>query len=414
MPAAPAPPLPRVRCFGVAGDPPLTGIRVLDVATLFAGPMAATLLADFGADVVKVEHPDGDPLRTHGSQKDGHGLWWKMLSRNKWTVTIDLSVPDGQQLLRGLASQADVLVENFRPGVMEGWGLGYEALSDGNPGLVMLRTTGFGQFGPYAGRRGFGTLAESMSGFAALTGEPDGPPTLPPGALADGIAGITGAYAVMLALYHRDARGGQGQVIDLAIIEPILTVLGAQPTAYEQLGVVANRTGNRSPNTAPRNTYRARDGRWVAISASTTPVAERVLRLVGRPDLVARPWFASSVARAEHGDELDAAVAAWIAERDSEEVMRRFEEAGTAIAPVNDASDVLDDPQYRALGTMVSLDDEDLGPLRIQNVLFRMLETPGSVQFAGRRLGQDTRRVLAERLGLSDARLDELAARRVI
>ncbi|HSR25463.1 MAG TPA: CoA transferase [Candidatus Eisenbacteria bacterium] len=398
----------------MAADAPLTGIRVLDVSTLFAGPMAATLLADFGADVVKVEHPRGDPLRTHGRLKDGHGLWWKMLARNKWTVTIDLSVLDGRELLRGLAREADVLIENFRPGVMERWGLGYEALSDGNPGLVMLRTTGFGQFGPYADRRGFGTLAESMSGFAALTGEPDGPPILPPAALADGIAGITGAYAVMLALYHRDARGGRGQVIDLAIIEPILTVLGAQPTTYDQLGVVATRTGNRSPNTAPRNTYRTRDGRWVAVSASTTPVAERVLRLVGRPDLVAEPWFASGVARAEHGDELDRAVASWIASRDFDEVMRRFEEAGAAVAPIHDARDVLEDPQYRALGSMVTLDDEDLGRLRIQNVLFRMLATPGSVRFAGRRLGQDTRRILGERLGLSESRLDELAARGVI
>jgi crotonobetainyl-CoA:carnitine CoA-transferase CaiB-like acyl-CoA transferase len=398
----------------VAAEAPLTGIRVLDVATLFAGPMAATLMADFGADVVKVEHPGGDPLRTHGQVKDGHGLWWKMLARNKWTVTIDLSVPDGQELLHGLAREADVLVENFRPGVLERWGLGYEALSAANPGLVMLRTTGFGQVGPYAGRRGFGTLAESMSGFAALTGEPDGPPTLPPGALADGIAGITGAYAVMLALYHRDARGGRGQVIDLAIIEPILTVLGAQPTAYDQLGVVAARTGNRSPNSAPRNTYRTRDGRWVAVSASTTPVAERVLRLVGRPDVVEEPWFASSVSRAEHGDELDPAVASWIAERDLDEVVRGFEEAGAAIAPIYDARDVLEDPQYRALGSFVSLDDEDLGPLRIQNVLFRMLETPGRVRFAGRRVGQDTRRILGERLGLSEARLEDLASKGVI
>ena len=202
----------------MVAEAPLTGIRVLDVATLFAGPMAATLLADFGADVVKVEHPGGDPLRTHGHVKHGHGLWWKLFGRNKWTVTIDLSTGEGQELLRGLAAQADVLVENFRPGVMERWGLGYDRLSVGNPGLVMLRATGFGQFGPYAGRRGFGTLAESMSGFAALTGEPDAPPTLPPFGLADGIAGISGAYAVMLALYQRDARGGRGQVIDLAII----------------------------------------------------------------------------------------------------------------------------------------------------------------------------------------------------
>jgi len=398
----------------VVASGPLTGIRVLDVATLFAGPTAATLLGDFGADVVKVEHPGGDPLRTHGHVKDGHGLWWKVLGRNKWTVTIDLSTPDGQDLLRGLAAQADVLIENFRPGVLERWNLGYEALAEGNPGLVMLRTTGFGQFGPYAERRGFGTLAESMSGFAALTGEPGGPPTLPPFGLADGIAGITGAYAVMLALYQRDARGGRGQVIDLAIIEPIMTVVGAQPTVYDQLGLLLPRTGNRSTNNAPRNTYLTRDGRWVAISTSTTPIAARVMRLVGRPDVVDEPWFDSGIARAEHGDELDQAVAAWIGERDFSEVMARFEEAGAAIAPVYDASHVLEDPQFRALDSIVTLDDEDLGPLRIQNVLFRMLDTPGAVRFAGRRLGQDTRRVLAERLGLSELRLDELAAKGVI
>jgi crotonobetainyl-CoA:carnitine CoA-transferase CaiB-like acyl-CoA transferase len=398
----------------VVAQGPLTGIRVLDVATLFAGPTAATLLGDFGADVVKIEHPAGDPLRTHGHVKDGHGLWWKMLGRNKWTVTLDLSTPDGQELLRGLARQADVLIENFRPGVMERWGLGHDALSDGNPGLVMLRMTGFGQFGPYANRRGFGTLAESMSGFAALTGEPDGPPTLPPFGLADGIAGITGAYAVMLALYQRDARGGRGQVVDLAIIEPIMSVVGAQPTVYDQLGLILPRTGNRSTNNAPRNTYLTRDGRWVAISTSTTPVAERVMRLVGRPDVVEEPWFDSGIERAEHGDDLDSAVALWIADRDFEEVMRRFEEAGAAIAPVYDASHVLEDPQFRALASIVTLDDEDLGPLRIQNVLFRMLDTPGAVRFAGRRLGQDTRLVLAERLGLSEERLDELAAKRVI
>ena len=393
---------------------PLDGIRVLDVATLFAGPTAATLLGDFGADVVKVEHPAGDPLRTHGHARDGHGLWWKVLGRNKWTVTIDLSAPEGQELLRGLARQADVLIENFRPGVMERWGLGYEALADGNPGLVMLRMTGFGQFGPYASRRGFGTLAESMSGFAALTGEPGGPPTLPAFGLADGIAGITGAYSVMLALYQRDARGGRGQVVDLAIIEPIMSLVGAQPTIYDQLGLLLPRTGNRSTNNAPRNTYLTRDGRWVAISTSTTPIAARVMRLVGRPDVVDEPWFDSGIERAGHVDELDGAVATWIAERDFDEVMRRFEEAGAAIAPIYDARHVLEDPQFRALGSIVTLDDEDLGPLRIQNVLFRMLDTPGAVRFAGRRLGQDTRQVLGERLGLSAERLDELAAKGVI
>ncbi|MFZ0217144.1 MAG: CoA transferase, partial [Candidatus Dormiibacterota bacterium] len=213
---------------------PLRRIKVLDVATLYAGPFAATLLGDFGADVIKVEHPRGDPLRRHGYSKQGHGLWWKTLSRNKRTVTLDLSAGEGQEVLRRLVREADVLIENFRPGVMERWGLGYEALAAVNPGLVMLRTTGFGQFGPYANRAGFGTLAESMSGFAAMSGDPNGPPMLPPFGLADGIAGITGAYAVMMALYHRDVDAGRGQMIDLALIEPILAVLGPHPVYFDQ------------------------------------------------------------------------------------------------------------------------------------------------------------------------------------
>jgi crotonobetainyl-CoA:carnitine CoA-transferase CaiB-like acyl-CoA transferase len=393
---------------------PLDGIHVLDVATLFAGPIAATMLGDFGADVVKVEHPRGDPLRTHGAMKDGHGLLWKVLGRNKRAVTLDLSKPEGQELLRLLARDADVLVENFRPGVLERWGLGPEQLEAVNPRLVMLRVTGFGQFGPYASRPGFGTLAESMSGFAALTGEPDGPPTLPPFGLADGIAGISGAYAAMLALYHRDARGGRGQVVDLAIIEPILTVLGAQPTVFDQLGELQPRTGNRSGNNAPRNTYRTRDGRWVAISTSTTAIAARVMRLVGRPDVVDESWFDSGLERARNGDLLDGAVAAWIADRDFTDVMAAFEAAGAAIAPIYDARDVLEDPQYRALGSIVSVDDEDLGSLRMQNVIFRMLGTPGAVRFAGRRVGQDNGLIYGERLGLSGERLAELAAKGVI
>jgi formyl-CoA transferase len=372
------------------GRGPLTGIRVLDLATMYAGPLAATLLGDFGADVVKVEHPRGDPLRGHGYSKDGHGLWWKHLSRNKRAVTLDLSRTEAQEILLQLVPDVDVLIENFRPGVMERWGLGYDRLSERNPRLVMLRTTGFGQFGPYASRPGFGTLAESMSGFAAMTGEPEGPPTLPPFGLADGIAGVTGAYAVMLALYHRDARGGAGQMIDLAIVEPILMVLGPQPIYYDQLGVIPKRTGNRSESNAPRNIYRTRDGRWVAISASADTIAERVMRLVGHPEVVEEEWFRSGETRAEHGDELDAMVAEWIGGRDFDEVIQAFEAAGTAVAPIYDVSQVMADPQLEALGTFVRLDDEDLGPVRMQGLPFRMGVTPGLVRSAGRRLGQDS------------------------
>jgi crotonobetainyl-CoA:carnitine CoA-transferase CaiB-like acyl-CoA transferase len=389
------------------GAPALRGVRVLDLATLFAGPLAATLLGDFGAEVIKVEHPRRpDPSRGHGPAKDGIGLWWKLLGRNKRNITLDLSSPGGRDTLLRLAATADVVIENFRPGTLERWGLGWEALHRANPRLVLARVTGFGQSGPYAHRPGFGTLAEAMSGFAAVTGEPDGPPTLPPFGLADSIAALATSYAVLTALTARAATG-RGQVVDMAIIEPILTVLGPQPLWYDQLGYVQPRTGNRSRNNAPRNTYRTADGHWVAVSTSAQSVAERVMTLVGRPDLAREPWFAQGSGRAEHADELDEAVGGWIARRDRAEVLDAFEKAEAAIAPVHGIKEVMEDPQYRALDTLTRVDDPDLGPLRMQNVLFRLSETPGAIRWAGRAHGADTREVLGE-LGLGDAEIEAL------
>jgi crotonobetainyl-CoA:carnitine CoA-transferase CaiB-like acyl-CoA transferase len=277
---------------------------------------------------------------------------------------------------------------------------------------VLARVTGFGQFGPYAHRPGFGTLAEAMSGFAAITGEPDGPPTLPPFGLADGIAALTTAFAVMAALRARD-RDGLGQVVDMAIIEPILTVLGPQPTVYDQLGQVQRRTGNRSVNNAPRNTYRTSDGRWVAVSTSSQNVAERVMHLVGRPDLAAQPWFASGRERAEHADVLDEAVAAWVARHTRDEVVERFERAQAAVAPVYDVADVMADPQYAALGSITELPDPELGRVRMQNVLFRLSRTPGRIAWAGPRLGEHNAEVYG-RLGLGERDLADLRERGVI
>lgn len=381
---------------------PLQGLRVLDLATLFAGPLAATMLGDFGAEVVKIEHPTRpDPSRGHGPDKDGVGLWWKLLGRNKRTVTLDLSTPGGRKTLLRLAATADVIIENFRPGTLEKWQLGWEALSGANPRVVLTRVTGFGQFGPYSHRPGFGTLAEAMSGFASITGEPDGPPTLPPFGLADSIAALATAYAVMTALAAR-ATTGRGQVVDMAIIEPILTVLGPQPLWYDQLGHVQARTGNRSLNNAPRNTYRTADGSWLAVSTSAQSVAERVMRLVGRPELIDEPWFTTGSGRAQHSDVLDEAVGHWISRRTRAEAMDAFEKAEAAIAPVYDVRDVMEDPQYRALGTITEVPDPELGPLRMQNVLFRLSETPGSIRWAGRPHGADTEAVLTE-LGLTQA-----------
>ncbi|MFG2448910.1 CaiB/BaiF CoA transferase family protein [Streptomyces sp. NPDC048512] len=387
----------------------LDGLRVLDLATLFAGPLAATLLGDFGAEVVKVEHPSRpDPSRGHGPSKDGIGLWWKLLGRNKRTITLDLSKPGGRATLLRLAADTDVIVENFRPGTLEKWDLGWEELSAANPRLILARVTAFGQFGPYARRPGFGTLAEAMSGFAAITGEPDAPPTLPPFGLADSIAGLATAYAVLTALNARD-RTGEGQVIDMAIIEPILTVLGPQPIWYDQLGHVQARTGNRSANNAPRNTYRTADGSWVAVSTSAQSVAERVMRLVGRPDVIDEPWFATGAERARHADVLDGAVGAWIARHSRDEVLAEFEKAEAAVAPVQDVRDVMTDPQYQALDSVTTVDDPELGPLRMQNVLFRLSATPGAIHWAGRPHGADTDDVLTE-LGLTGPEIEALRA----
>ncbi|MGV8845159.1 CaiB/BaiF CoA transferase family protein [Tessaracoccus sp.] len=375
---------------------PLADLRVLDLSTLFAGPMAAMHLGDMGAEVIKVEHPRRpDPSRGHGPSKDGVNLWWKTLGRNKRTVTADLSTPGGRDVLLRLVETADVLIENFRPDTLEKWNLGPAVLHDRNPRLVMARVTGFGQVGPYRRRPGFGTLAEAMSGFAALTGEADGPPTLPPFGLADGIASLATAYAVMTALHAR-AASGTGQVIDLAIIEPILALLGPQITRWAALGTTAPRTGNRSSNNAPRNTYRTRDGGWVAVSTSAQSIAERVMILVGRPDVIHEPWFESGSGRASHGEELDEAVSSWIAERDRDDVVAQFEAAEAAVAPIYDAADIAADPQYEALGTIVTMPDPDLGEVSMQGPLFRLSEGVPPVRFTGRAPGANTDEVLAE------------------
>lgn len=389
---------------------PLEGLTVIDCSTILAGPLACQILGDFGADVIKVEHPrKPDGMRGHGPAVEGHGLWWKEISRNKRTVAIDLGKPAGAALLLDLVRGADVLVENFRPGTLERWGLGWDELSAANPRLILLRVTGFGQDGPYSGRPAFGTLVEAMSGFAHLTGQPDGPPTLPAFGLADSIAGIAGASAVSMALYNRDARDGKGQVIDLSLLEPIMMAVGPGPMVYDRTGAIGKRTGNRSQNNAPRNLYRTADGHWVAVSTSADAIARRVMELVGRPEIAEEPWFSTGSGRASNVELLDGIVGGWIAERDRDEVMRRFEEAGAAVAPVYSAADLVNDPQVIARQMLTRVPDEDLGELLQHNVLYRMSETPGSIRSTGRPHAADTAEVLSERLGVS---ADQLATLR--
>jgi crotonobetainyl-CoA:carnitine CoA-transferase CaiB-like acyl-CoA transferase len=390
-PAAAARPAVRPHALG--------NLRVLDLSSLYAGPLIATNLGDFGAEVIKVEHPRGDDLRRWGEAADGVPLWWKVVSRNKRVIALDLHEPEARATVRRLVADADVLIENFRPGRMEEWGLGPSELEAINPRLVMARVTGFGQDGPNRSQPGFGTLAEAFSGFAFVTGHPDGPPTLPPFGLADGVAAMAGTYAVLTALYWRDAAGGQlGQVIDLSLYEPLFSLLGPLLTEYAHLGVVQQRQGNRSPRTAPRNAYRTADGHWVAISAGTQQIAQRIFVAIGRPELGEDPRFADAAARRAHADEADALVAAWIAAHDRDAVLARFAEVQAPIAPVQDARQIAQDPHFQARASFVEAPDPELGRLVMPNIVARLSRTPGEIRWTGpAAIGADTEAVLGER-----------------
>jgi len=367
----------------------LEGLRVVDMSTLIAGPGTAKYLADFGADVIKVEHPSGDGSRELGwrDPRDDVSLMWKLYGRGKRTVMLDLKTDDGVDAMRRLVDTADVLIENLRPGALERLGLAPETLHERNPRLVVLRVTGFGQTGPYASRPGFATLAEAMGGFAAINGEPDGRPLLPPIALTDELAAIIGAFSVMVALRHRD-RTGEGQVIDVSLLESMLHVMGALPSVWAHRGELQPRLGSGIPYTVPRGTYQCADGVWVAVSTSAESVAQRVLTLIG---LGGDKRFATFAGRMEHRDELDALVSDWIGARPSADVLGEFEAAQAAIAPVYTMEDVFADPHVRARGSIIEVDG-----VKMPGPVARLSRTPGEVRHAGRPLGADTESVLAE------------------
>ena len=394
---------------------PLEGIRVVEAATLAAGPMAAMALGEFGAEVIKVEPPGaGDPLRTWGDRKDGVGLFWKSVARNKRCVTLDLREPEGQSLMHELLDVSDVFVVGNRPSALERWGLDWSSVHAAHPHVVMLHLTGYGSGGPKADRPGFGTLAEAMSGFAHLVGQPDGPPTLPPFMLADGVASMAGTYAVAMALYHRDVHGGTGQLVDVNLIEPLARLMETATLAYDQLGKVPGRVGNRLAASAPRNAYRTADDKWLAISSAAPAIAVRVYQAIDRPDLAENPDYVDPVRRQERALEVDGLVADWVAQRTLGEAMAIFERMEVAAAPVYDAEALRSDEHLRERGTFVRLEDPDLGPTTVQAPVARLSETPAAVSHLGAALGADNKAVFGELLGLSPDRLAELESAGVI
>jgi crotonobetainyl-CoA:carnitine CoA-transferase CaiB-like acyl-CoA transferase len=398
-----------------AQNGPLAGVRVVEAATLAAGPMAGTALGEFGAEVIKVEQPGaGDPMRTWGNRRDGIGLAWKSVSRNKRCVTLDLRRSEGQELFHELLAISDVLVVGNRPSALERWTIDYETVHARHPHIVMCHITGYGRGGPKSDRPGYGTLAEAMSGFAHVVGQPDGPPTLPPFMLADGVASLAATYAVVMALYHRDVHGGTGQLVDVNLVEPLARLIETSTLAFDQLGIVPGRVGNRLDASAPRNAYRTADGRWLAISSASPNIAKRVYRAIDRPELADDPDYVDPVRRQERAREVDELVEKWVATRTLDDAMAVFEAAEVTAAPVYDAAQLLADEHLRARGTYVRVDDPDLGPVTVQAPVAQLTDTPGRVDHLGRPLGADNDDVLGGLLGVAPERLAELRERGVV
>ncbi len=384
----------------------LTSLRVIDCSRLIAGGVLATVLADHGADVIKVENPrGGDPLRTWLRERGE--LWWKVYARGKRSVTLNLTHPRGQGLLKRLIRDADILIENFVPGTFEKWGLGWDVLSAENPRLVFARVSGWGQDGPYRDRPGFGTMVEAMSGFAAATGPADRPPTLPSFPMADMVAALAGAAAVLAALRHRDQVSGRGQMIDISLYEPLLSVLGPAAAEYALDGKIRVRHGNQSDNASPRGTYQTRDGKWVALSASTPASATALFAGLGLGDMLADPRFATNDARVTHNNLVDAALARAIGARTLDEMQGLFEKMDLTASPVYDIADITKDPHVVARGILTDVPDPDLGAVRMTVPTPRLGETPASIRWPGPKLGAHNQEVYGS-IGIGADELETL------
>jgi crotonobetainyl-CoA:carnitine CoA-transferase CaiB-like acyl-CoA transferase len=400
------------KSFEPAAACPLDGVRVVDMSRLVSGNMVSLQLADFGAEVLKIEDPRrGDPLRAW--QTDGISVHWKVYSRNKKSVALNLRQARGRELLLDLIATSQVLIENFRPGTLEAMGLGPEILHRRNPGLILVRVSGWGQDGPYRDRPGFGTLVESMSGYAARTGFADREPALPPTALADMVAGLYGAMSVLVALRHREVAGGSGQIIDLPLLDPLFSFIATEAAIYRLTGTVRERTGSRSETTSPRNVFRTKDGRYIGISASIQAMAERLFRAIGREDMISDPRFRTNSDRVRNAEACEAPIVAFIAARTLAENMAVFEQAEVTAAPVYDIDQFMADPHVIAREILVDLPDDAMGRLPMHNVIPRLSATPGGLRRPAPALGEHTAEVLVA-LGLDYTEIDALAREGVI
>jgi crotonobetainyl-CoA:carnitine CoA-transferase CaiB-like acyl-CoA transferase len=404
-------PLPQ-QGFDPTLEGPLRGVRVLDFSRLVAGNMVSLQLADFGAEVVKVEEPGhGDTLRDW--REAGMSVHWKVYARNKKSITLDLKAPEAPDIILDLVGHFDVMIESFRYRYLERLGVGFDRLAARNPKLVLVRVSGFGQTGPYAKRPGFGTLVEAMSGFASRNGFEDREPVLPPLAMADMIAGLYGAMAIVIAVRNVEVNGGQGQVIDLSLLDSIFSVLGPEPAVHKLSGRIRKRVGSASETASPRNVYATRDGGWVAISASTQAMTERLFAAIGRADLNEDPGFKTNRERVKRRHEVDAIVGGWIKQRTLAENIAFFEEAGVTAAPVYDVAQFLADPHVQERGIVVEVPDDEMGTVPMHSIVPRLDGTPGALRTPAPKVGQHNDEIYA-RIGYGSERLAALRERGVI
>ncbi len=394
---------------------PLAGVRVIEMGQLIAGPFCGQVLGDFGAEVIKLEDPKaGDPMRQWGRSKpQGLSPWWPVIGRNKKSVTVDLRTDEGRDIARALIAKADVVVENFRPGTLEKWGMGFDALAASNPGLVMARVSGFGQTGPYAKRAGYALVGEAMGGLRHITGEPDRNPARAGISIGDSLSGLNAALGVMMALHARQ-RTGKGQVVDVAIYESVLTVMENLVTEYDLTGYIRERSGAVLPGIAPSNVYPTRSGELVLIGANQDTLFKRLCELMGRPDLAEDPRYRDHAARGINQAELDARIAAWTLDQDIDDLLPKLEAAGLACGRIYRAPEMLADPQFQARDSIVSAPHPVFGQVKMQNAFPRLTDTPGGVRWTGPTLGEHTESVLAEVAGMAAKKVAELKARGVV
>ncbi len=392
---------------------PLEGIKVLELGQLIAGPFAGKFFAEFGAEVIKVEPPEGDPLRKWRNLYKGTSLWWYVQNRNKKSVTVNLRAPEGREVVRRLAKNADVVIENFRPGTLEKWGLGYEQLAMENPGIVMLRLSGFGQSGPYRDQAGFGAIAESMGGLRYVTGFPDRPPVRPNLSIGDALASLHGVIGVLVALRHREANGGKGQVVDVALYEAVFNMMEGALPEYDVFKEPRERTGSNLTGIVPSNTYLTRDGQHVVIGANADSIFRRLMNVMGRADLAEDPSLSDNAGRAKRAAELDRVIGEWTSRQDAEDVVRLLNDAQVPNGKIYSMADIVRDAQYLARDMIREVRLKDGTPIKVPGVVPKLSKTPGDIDWVGPELGEHTALVLAAH-GYSQAEIAGLRERKAI